>query len=119
MSKNYSKSYSSNNYSKSYTSNNSSNNYSSSNKYYAYTLNLESGKKYVGITSNPEKRINDHFEGNGSKWCQKYNPISINSITACKSYESAKKAERIIYYNMKNYHGSDKVRGAGNTSSIE
>ena len=35
----------------------------------------------------------------------------------CKSYESAKKAETIVYHNMKNYHGKDMVRGAGNTKS--
>jgi predicted GIY-YIG superfamily endonuclease len=32
-------------------------------QYYVYSLNLECGKKYVGITSNPEKRIYDHLAG--------------------------------------------------------
>jgi predicted GIY-YIG superfamily endonuclease len=80
-------------------------------------LNQKGGNKYVGITSNPENRMKQHFNGTGSKWTQKHKPIEINSIMKCKSYESAKKAERIIYYKMKNYHGSDKVRGAGHTSS--
>ena len=86
-------------------------------QHYIYTLNLEGGKKYVGITSNPEKRLNDHFNGNGAKWTQKHAPTSVNSIMPCKSYESAKKAETIVYQNMKNYHGKDMVRGAGNTKS--
>ena len=97
----------------------SKNNYSksSSSKHFVYSLNLANGYKYVGITSNPEKRFTDHFNGTGAKWCQKHQPISINSINECKSLESAKNAERIMYYNMKNYNGADKVRGAGNTKS--
>jgi predicted GIY-YIG superfamily endonuclease len=79
--------------------------------------NLENGKKYVGITSNPKKRLTDHFNGNGAQWTQKHQPKSVNSINQCKSLESAKNAERIMYYNMKNYHGRDQVRGAGNTKS--
>ena len=98
----------------------SQNNSQTSNKqYYVYTLNLEGGRKYVGITSNPNERITNHFNGNGAKWTQKYQPVSVNSINPCKSLESAKNAERIVYYRMKNYHGSNNVRGAGNTSSIE
>ena len=91
-----------------------------SNKQYSvYTLNLTGGTKYVGITSNPEKRLNDHFNGSGATWTQKHLPVSINWINTCSSLQSAKNAERIIYYNMKNYYGIDKVRGAGHTSSNE
>ena len=86
-------------------------------KYYVYSLNLKNGKKYVGMTSNPQKRFDDHFSGNGSAWCQKYKPISINHIQQCKNKSNAKKAETIVYHNMKNYHGGDKVRGAGHTRS--
>ena len=32
-----------------------------------YSLNLKNGKKYVGMTSNPEKRIGQHFLGKGAK----------------------------------------------------
>ena len=90
----------------------------SSKQHYVYSLNLADGNKYIGRTSNPEKRLSDHFNGNGAKWTQAHRPTSLNSINACKSLESAKNAERIMYYNMKNYHGAEKVRGAGNTKSI-
>jgi predicted GIY-YIG superfamily endonuclease len=86
-------------------------------QHFVYSLNLANGNKYVGITSNPDKRLNDHFNGNSYKFTQKHQSIGVNSINQCKSLESAKNAERIIYYNMKNYHGSNKVRGAGNTKS--
>jgi predicted GIY-YIG superfamily endonuclease len=85
--------------------------------YYTYSLNLQGGKKYVGMTSNPHNRINQHFSGNGAKYTQKNKPVSVNHVQKCKSYTSAKNAERIVYYNMKNYHGGDNVRGAGHTNS--
>lgn len=84
---------------------------------YVYTLNLEGGHKYVGFTRNIERRLGQHFSGNGAKWTQKHRPISVNSIQEVSSVPYAKKIETIVYYKMKNYHGSTKVRGAGNTKS--
>ena len=91
---------------------------SNSNKQtYVYSLNLKNGKKYVGMTQNLEKRMGQHFLGKGAKWTQKNKPISINHVQKCKSYESAKKAETIVYKKMRDYHGIKKVRGAGHTKS--
>jgi predicted GIY-YIG superfamily endonuclease len=84
---------------------------------YVYSLNLKDGKKYVGMTSNPEKRIGQHFLGNGAKWTQKNKPVSVNHIQKCKSLSNAKKAETIVYKKMRDYHGINKVRGAGHTKS--
>jgi len=86
---------------------------------YCYSLNLSNGKKYVGYTTNPGKRINAHFYGKGSKATQKHKPVSVNHIQKCKSINNAKKAERIVYKNMSKYHGIGNVRGAGHTSSIK
>ena len=91
---------------------------SNSNKQaYVYSLNLKNGKKYVGMTQNLEKRMGQHFLGKGAKWTQKNKPVSINHVQKCKSYESAKKAETIVYKKMRDYHGIKKVRGAGHTKS--
>ena len=84
---------------------------------YVYVLNLEGGNKYVGYTSNPEARINAHFNGTGAKWTQKHEPISVHHMQRVSDVQYAKKLETIIYTNMKNYHGTDKVRGAGHTRS--
>lgn len=84
---------------------------------YVYTLNLKGGAKYVGYTENLNKRLNDHFTGNGAKWTQKHQPISVNSVQKVSSVAYAKKLETNIYYKMKEYHGASKVRGAGNTKS--
>lgn len=84
---------------------------------YVYTLNLKGGNKYVGYTQNPSKRISDHFSGNGAQWTQRHLPVSVNSIQKVSSVSVAKSLETKIYYNMKNYHGTSKVRGAGYTKS--
>jgi predicted GIY-YIG superfamily endonuclease len=84
---------------------------------FVYTLNLKGGAKYVGYTSNLEKRISDHFSGMGAKWTQKHKPVSVHIIRQVSSVAYAKRLETIIYYNMKNYYGASKVRGAGNTRS--
>jgi len=83
--------------------------------HYVYTLNLKGGKKYVGYSSNVKKRIAQHFKGQGAAVTKECKPVSVHSVKRCRSKQKAKNAERIVYHNMKNYHGSDKVRGAGNT----
>jgi len=84
---------------------------------YVYSLNLQGGKKYVGLTQNPSKRISDHYNGKGAQWTQKNQPVPVNHIQKCKNLANAKKAETIVYYKMKNYHGISNVRGAGYTKS--
>jgi predicted GIY-YIG superfamily endonuclease len=83
--------------------------------YYVYGLNLQNNKKYVGMTSNIYRRLNEHFSGYGAKWTQYYNPFSINFMRQTPSYEHAKQLETQTYYDMKNKYGKDNVRGAGNT----
>lgn len=85
---------------------------------YVYSLNCTDGKKYVGMTSNIDRRMGEHFGGRGAQWTQKNPPVSINHIQKCTSEKNAKKAEKIVYEKMRDYHGTDKVRGAGYTSSI-
>lgn len=82
-------------------------------KYYVYSLNLEGGNKYVGMTGNLDRRIKQHASGNGAKWTQKHEPVSINRVSEYNTKQEARKAETEVYYKMKKWHG-DKVRGAGN-----
>mmetsp|Transcript_10059 Transcript_10059/g.14942 ORF Transcript_10059/g.14942 Transcript_10059/m.14942 type:complete len:176 (-) Transcript_10059:214-741(-) len=90
---------------------------SSSPQAYCYSLNLKNGKKYVGYTTNLNQRLSSHFSGNGAKATQKQAPTSVNHVQKCRSVATAKKAEQIVYKNMARYHGTQKVRGAGHTSS--
>ena len=87
------------------------------NKPMVYSLNLKGGKKYIGKTNNLGRRLDQHFSGKGAKWTQKNKPVSVNHTQKCKSEKSASKAETIVYKKMRDYHGSEKVRGAGYTKS--
>jgi predicted GIY-YIG superfamily endonuclease len=89
----------------------------SKNENYVYVLELEGGKKYVGRTGNPEQRMKQHFEGNGSQWTKKHKPVKILHSNKCSSLKSSKAAEKIIYERMRDCHGKENVRGAGHTKS--
>ena len=84
---------------------------------YVFSLNLEDGKKFVGITTNPERAVSQHFSGNGTAWTQEHAPVSVNSVQACKNVDAAFAAENAIYRNMSNYHGADNVRDARRNGS--
>jgi predicted GIY-YIG superfamily endonuclease len=45
-----------------------------------YVLKLEQGKYYIGKTNNPQFRLENHCNGNGSAWTQKYKPLKVIKI---------------------------------------
>ena len=51
-----------------------------------YKLNLEGGKKYVGKTTNVNKRMNQHFSGTGAKVTQKFKPINGEIVDECYGF---------------------------------
>lgn len=58
---------------------------------FIYILKLENNKYYVGKTSNPTFRLEQHFNSNGSAWTKKYNPIKvIEIIPDCDNYDEDK-----------------------------
>lgn len=42
---------------------------------YIYILELENGNYYVGKTDGLEKRLEQHFSGQGSEWTKLHKPI--------------------------------------------
>mgnify|MGYP006448944317 CR=1 FL=1 len=56
---------------------------------YIYKLDLENGKKYVGKTNNVDRRMNQHFNGNGAKVTKKFKPIEGEVIDSCNGYFSS------------------------------
>lgn len=79
---------------------------------YIYTLKLTQNKYYVGKTSNPNFRIESHFNSEGSGWTKMYNPIKILEIIPnCDDYDEDKYTK--IYMDK---YGIDNVRGGSYTS---
>ncbi len=74
---------------------------------FIYILKLENNKYYIGKTSNPTFRLDQHFNLNGSLWTKKYKPIElIEIISNCDNYDEDKYT---IKYMEK--YGINNVRG--------
>lgn len=74
---------------------------------FVYVLLLQDNKYYVGRTTNPYFRIDEHFNLNGSVWTQKYNPIKlIELINNCDEFDEDKITLKYIQK-----YGIDNVRG--------
>jgi len=74
---------------------------------YIYILKLQSNKYYIGKTSNPNFRLEEHESGKGSAWTKKYKPIKLMKlIKNCDSYDEDKHTLRYM-----ELMGIDNVRG--------
>ena len=71
-----------------------------------YVLELQSGKYYVGSTSNLHKRFQEHKSGNGAAWTKKYPPIKIVYQT-----KGSKFLEDGLVYDYMSRYGIQNVRG--------
>jgi hypothetical protein len=70
-------------------------------------LELENKKYYVGKTTSPDFRLEQHFNSSGSQWTKKYKPTKILQIIPnCDSFDEDK-------YTLKymSLYGIDNVRG--------
>ena len=81
-----------------------------------YKLELEHGKKYIGKTADVDRRMDEHFTGNGSQVSKKFTPQSAEVIDQCPGFFAD---EMENYHTDKNIekHGYDNVRGGRYTNS--
>lgn len=74
---------------------------------FIYVLKLEKGKYYIGKTNNPQFRLDNHFNSNGSEWTRLYKPLSVLELRPnCDDYDE----DKITRQYMDKY-GIDNVRG--------
>ena len=74
---------------------------------FIYILELENKKYYVGKTTNPDFRLEQHFNSSGSQWTKKYKPIKILELKPnCDDYDEDKYTK--IYMDK---YGINNVRG--------
>ena len=81
-----------------------------------YKVECSGGKKYIGKTANIDKRMDQHFSGNGSKVTQKFKPHSAEVIDSCPGFFSDKLEQKHTEKEIKK-HGYNNVRGGKYTNS--
>lgn len=81
---------------------------------YIYFLKLQANKFYIGKTTNPSKRLEDHELGKGSTWTKKYNPIEI--VDLVKTDDPFDEDKYTLKYMEK--YGIDNVRGGSFTTIV-
>ena len=72
-----------------------------------YTLELENGKYYVGVSNNPERRIERHMNANGSEWTKLYKPVRIIDTHEKQSQfdEDNTTKQMMLEYGIENVRG--------------
>jgi hypothetical protein len=74
---------------------------------FIYILQLQQGKYYVGKTTNPTFRLDQHFTSSGSAWTKKYKPMSLlELIPNCDDYDEDKHTIKCM-----DKYGINNVRG--------
>jgi len=87
---------------------------------YLYTLQLDHGYYYVGTTTNPQKRLQQHRCGQASEWTKRHKTVCLSSEYPlqkfnCSSTEARLHEDMHVKKVMMHY-GIDKVRGGSYSS---
>jgi hypothetical protein len=73
---------------------------------FIYILKLENGKYYVGKSLNPIKRLENHFNENGSDWTKENKPIEVLNVFEGDNFDEDKYVKKYM-----SEFGIDNVRG--------
>lgn len=65
-------------------------------KWFVYILRCGDGSLYTGVTTDIERRINEHESGKGAKYTRSHLPVKLAWSKAVQSQSDAKKAEAEI-----------------------
>ena len=81
-----------------------------------YKMNLEGGKKYIGKTTDVDRRMDQHFSGNGAKVTKKFKPIDAKVVDEVPGFFSDD-VEQEYTDEYINKYGYENVRGGMYTNS--
>lgn len=84
--------------------------------HYIYLVHCDDGVKYIGKTTDIDRRMAQHFNGEGSQVTQKYEPESYEALDQCNGYESSRIEQEYTDKYIKKY-GYENVRGGKYTNS--
>ncbi len=81
---------------------------------YIYILKLEHKKYYIGKTINPNRRLQQHYNSEGSTWTKLYKPLKIERVIPdCSNFDEDKYT--LEYMSI---YGIDNVRGGSFCSVV-
>ena len=81
-----------------------------------YKMNLKGGKKYVGKTTDVDRRMDQHFSGNGAKVTKKFKPINAKVVDEVPGFFSDDVEQEYTEKYIDKY-GYENVRGGVYTNS--
>lgn len=61
--------------------------------WYVYILQCQNNRLYTGISTNPQKRFEQHRQGKGAKFTRSNRPEALLGFTACPDRSSASQLE--------------------------
>jgi len=64
--------------------------------YYVYILRCSDGSLYTGITTDPERRLEEHNSGTGAKYTRCRRPVSMVYTETAENRSEASKREAAI-----------------------
>ena len=83
---------------------------------FIYKLDLEDGKIYIGKTGNVQKRMKQHFSGDGARVTKKIKPIKCKVLDSCPGF-LANEIEQLYTNKYIVEYGYNNVRGGKYTNS--
>ena len=83
---------------------------------FIYKLDLEDGKIYIGKTGNVQKRMKQHFSGDGARVTKKFKPINCEVLDSCPGF-LANEIEQLYTNKYIVDYGYNNVRGGKYTNS--
>lgn len=73
-------------------------------EYYVYVLELKDNRLYIGVTSNPERRLKEHEKGTASNYTKEHSPVKVLLVQNIgrMEYKEAEKYEDWLTLEIRN-----------------